>query len=243
MSIAEQKKRMTMTKRIKLTIVIAAILVAIMSVALVFVYEYVRTTEVVDPADNSVYYVMYKDKTYALYDTDKKTKRPTDSQYGYYVTRAETLIEVDPETGEYTIQAVLADYGTTDGNEVVGFNFRRLLFPHIEKKNIRSLEVHNETGTYTFARVNENGDYRANVTNGGTMYPYTPTKEEVNLAIKACKATKCDFAGVDLLFSDNGPIVCEVNSNAHLRNVYLTTNIDVTLEIVKYISNSIYGGK
>lgn len=92
-------------------------------------------------------------------------------------------------------------------------------------------------------RVNENGDYRANVTNGGTMYPYTPTKEEVDLAIKACKATKCDFAGVDLLFGDKGPIVCEVNSNAHLRNVYLTTNIDVTLEIVKYISNSIYGGK
>ena len=48
---------------------------------------------------------------------------------------------------------------------------------------------------------------------------------------------------IDLLFSDNGPIVCEDNSNAHLRNVCLTTNIDVTLEIVKYISNSIYGGK
>jgi len=92
-------------------------------------------------------------------------------------------------------------------------------------------------------RVNELGDYRANVTNGGTMYPYTPTKEEIELAIKACKATKCDFAGVDILFGQKGPILCEVNSNAHLKNVYLTTGIDVTLEIAKYIDSKVYGGE
>lgn len=92
-------------------------------------------------------------------------------------------------------------------------------------------------------RINEKGDYRANVTNGGTMYPHTPSKEEIELAIKACKATKCDFAGVDLLFTPTGPIVCEVNSNAHLKNVYLTTNKDVTIDIARYINNRIYGGK
>ena len=118
-------------------------------------------TAVIDPADQTEYYIICKDKTYALYDADKKTKRPTDAQYGYYITKAQTLIKVDAETGEYEIKAVLEDY-STEGTEVVGSNFRRLLFPYIEKANIRSIEVHNETGTYTFARMNANGDYDDN---------------------------------------------------------------------------------
>lgn len=158
---AEEKKRMTTMKRRKITVMIAAILVAIMSVALVFVYDYVQTTTVIDPADNAEYYVRYKNKEYGLYYSDKKTKLPMDSEYGYYVTRAQTLIEVDAETGKYTIQAVLEDL-LTEGNEAVDYGFRLLLFPHIEKEKIRSLEVHNETGTYTFARVNEQGEISNN---------------------------------------------------------------------------------
>ena len=72
------------------------------------------------------------------------------------------------------------------------------------------------------------------------MYPYTPTSEEIALAIKACKAVQCDFAGVDILHSSKGPVVCEVNSNAHLKNVYLATNIDVTKEIASYIKKKVY---
>ena len=109
-------------------------------------------------------------------------------------------------------------------------------------KDIRLNVVGDEVVAST-KRVNEHGDYRANVTNGGTMYPYVPTNEEKELAIKACKATKCDFAGVDILFGKDGPILCEVNSNAHLKNVFLTTGIDVTLSIVKYIDSKVYGGK
>lgn len=154
---AEERKRMTSMKRRKITIIIAAIIVAIMSVALVVVLDYVNTTTVIDPADKAEYYVRYKNKEYGLYYSDKKTKLPVDSEYGYYVTRAQTLIEVNAETGEYTIQAVLEDL-LTEGNEAVDYGFRILLFPHIEKAKIRSLEVHNETGTYTFARVNELGE-------------------------------------------------------------------------------------
>lgn len=152
--IAAQKKRMTSMKRKLITVIVSAVLILAMAIALIFILDFVKTTTVVDPADGSEYFIRYKEKTYALYYDDKTTKCPTDSNYGYYVTRAGTLIEVNAETGEYEIQAVLEDYSNTEGNEVVGFNFRRLLFPHIEKKNIRSLEVHNDTGSYTFARVN-----------------------------------------------------------------------------------------
>ena len=154
---AAEKKRMTSMKRLKVTIIIAAVLVVAMAIAVGFVLDYVNATTVVDPADGTEYFVREKDNIYKLYDTDKKTVLPTDEQYGYYVTHAQTLISVNPETGEYEIEAVLEDRIAVD-NEVVGFNFRRLLFPHIEKKNILSLEVHNDTGTFTFARINEQGD-------------------------------------------------------------------------------------
>ena len=144
------KKRSTLMKRRRIAIIASVIAVIVLAIALVWVLDYAKTTTVTDPADGTEYFIRYREKTYALYDTDKKTKLPTDEQYGYYVTHADTLIEVDAETGEYEIIAVV----DTEGSEVVGFNQRLLMFPHIEKANIRQLEVHNEEGSFTFARMN-----------------------------------------------------------------------------------------
>ncbi len=52
------------------------------------------------------------------------------------------------------------------------------------------------------------------------MHVYQPDKEAVELAVKACRAVKCDFAGVDLLFGREGYLVCEVNSNAHFKKPF-----------------------
>ncbi|BCN31445.1 ATP-grasp domain-containing protein [Anaeromicropila herbilytica] len=77
-------------------------------------------------------------------------------------------------------------------------------------------------------RYSDNGDFRANITNGGKMKAYSPSIEEESLAIAACKAIGLDFAGVDLLFGPNNePLVCEVNSNAHFKNIYDCTKVDV----------------
>ena len=66
-------------------------------------------------------------------------------------------------------------------------------------------------------------DFRANITNGGQMRPYTPTREEEALALAATEKLGLLFGGVDLL--DDGT-VCEVNSNAHLVNLKTCTGID-----------------
>jgi ribosomal protein S6--L-glutamate ligase/gamma-F420-2:alpha-L-glutamate ligase len=85
-------------------------------------------------------------------------------------------------------------------------------------------------------------DFRANVSAGGTMEPYTPTKEEAELAAAAAKAAGTDFAGVDLLFTEDGlPTVCEVNSNAHIRSIYSCTGINVADHILSYIKEKMYG--
>ncbi|MFP7169586.1 RimK family alpha-L-glutamate ligase [Terribacillus sp. FSL K6-0262] len=79
-------------------------------------------------------------------------------------------------------------------------------------------------------------DFRANVSRGGSMEQYTPTKKESELAIAAAAAVGTDFAGVDLLFGPEGePLVCEVNSNAHIRSIYDCTGVDVSASIISYI--------
>lgn len=83
-------------------------------------------------------------------------------------------------------------------------------------------------------------DFRANVTSGGKMEAYTANEAEKALSIQATKAIGADFAGVDLLFGPDGsPIICEVNSNAHIRNMYDCTNINVADYMVDYILKKI----
>lgn len=72
-------------------------------------------------------------------------------------------------------------------------------------------------------RENKN-DFRSNVTNGGKMTVYTPDKNEIELAVKACRHLGLTFGGVDIL--ENGT-VCEVNSNAHIINIMHSTGIDI----------------
>lgn len=79
-------------------------------------------------------------------------------------------------------------------------------------------------------------DFRANVTAGGTMERYEPTEAEKELAVAATKAIGADFAGIDLLFGpDQTPIVCEVNSNAHIRNLFDCTHINAADFIIEHI--------
>lgn len=87
-------------------------------------------------------------------------------------------------------------------------------------------------------RCNKN-DFRANVTNGGKMKPYAPTKEECEIAVRACKALELDFGGVDLLFGKDGALLCEVNSNAHIKNILDCTNINVADYIFDYIKEKL----
>lgn len=79
-------------------------------------------------------------------------------------------------------------------------------------------------------------DFRANITAGGTMQPYLASAEEAALAVKATKAIGADFAGVDLLYGENNkPVICEINSNAHIRNLYECTGINAADAIMEYI--------
>lgn len=88
-------------------------------------------------------------------------------------------------------------------------------------------------GEVVAAMERENrADFRSNVTNGGEMKPYTPTGEEAETAVKACRTLGLLFGGVDIL--ENG-MVCEVNSNAHIMNLLSCTGIDAAPYIFRGI--------
>lgn len=90
-------------------------------------------------------------------------------------------------------------------------------------------------------RHSTGGDFRSNLTLGGSMAPYVPTREEEALALRATELLGLDFAGVDILFGKRGPLLCEVNSNAHFKTTFQCTGVDMAVEILRYIGQRING--
>ena len=88
-------------------------------------------------------------------------------------------------------------------------------------------------------------DFRANLSNGGQMEAYEASQEECDLAVRAVLALGLDFAGVDLLFvsGEDKPanMICEVNSNAHFRNIAECTGVNTADKIMQYIKRVLEG--
>lgn len=120
-------------------------------------------------------------------------------------------------------------------------NTCKLLFQeYIEQSHGRDVRLQ-VVGDQVIAAMlrHSDDDFRANITAGGRMEVHTPSKEEVRLALRAAKAVGADFAGVDLLFGPQGPLVCEVNSNAHFKNLLDCTGVNTAKEILPYIKEHI----
>lgn len=82
-------------------------------------------------------------------------------------------------------------------------------------------------------------DFRSNITNGGSMRPALITEEIEEAALTACRIIGLDFAGVDVLFGNDGPVVCEVNSNPHFKSSLECTGVDMSEIIMDYIKESL----
>ncbi|MFJ7679112.1 RimK family alpha-L-glutamate ligase [Peribacillus sp. NPDC097198] len=109
----------------------------------------------------------------------------------------------------------------------------------IEHSKGRDIRV-NVVGNQVIASMQRKSehDFRANMTAGGTAFPYTPTKAESDLAIRCATLLGADFAGVDLLFGEDGPLLCEVNSNSHLLNICECTGINIADSMFDYVMDA-----
>ena len=89
-------------------------------------------------------------------------------------------------------------------------------------------------------RHNESGDFRANVAQGGKADAYTLSEAQAVLAVKTAQLLGCTFAGVDLLFGENGEMtVCEVNSNAHFAGISAATGVNIADKIIEAVAQRI----
>lgn len=89
-------------------------------------------------------------------------------------------------------------------------------------------------------RQSTDGDFRSNLTRGGAMAPYSPPARKRNwpCAPRSCWAGLC---GVDVLFGRDGPLLCEVNSNAHFKTTLECTGVNMAVEIMRHISRRLEG--
>lgn len=88
-------------------------------------------------------------------------------------------------------------------------------------------------------RTGREGEFRSNLHRGGTAELIQLSHEEEVTAIKAAKALGLHVAGVDMLQSDRGPLVIEVNSSPGLEGIERATGQDIAGEIVKFIERSV----
>jgi tetrahydromethanopterin:alpha-L-glutamate ligase len=81
-------------------------------------------------------------------------------------------------------------------------------------------------------RVSQCGSFISNLSQGGTPHKCELTEEIEELAIRAAKAVGADFAGVDLIESENGLVLLEANATPSGKGIKLACGIDVTERII-----------
>jgi len=82
------------------------------------------------------------------------------------------------------------------------------------------------------------GEFRSNLHRGGTAQLVKLTKEERATAINAAKIMGLNLCGVDILQSNSGPVVMEVNSSPGLEGIEKATGKDVADMIFEFIEKN-----
>ena len=92
-------------------------------------------------------------------------------------------------------------------------------------------------------RQGAEGDFRSNLHRGGSADTIKITPEERSTAVRSAKAMGLNVAGVDLLRSNHGPVVMEVNSSPGLEGIEAATRKDVAGMIIEFIEKNARHGK
>jgi ribosomal protein S6--L-glutamate ligase len=84
-------------------------------------------------------------------------------------------------------------------------------------------------------RQAQEGEFRSNLHRGGNASLIKITPEERSTAVRAAKVMGLNVAGVDLLRSNHGPVVMEVNSSPGLEGIEAASGQDVAAKIINFI--------
>ena len=87
-------------------------------------------------------------------------------------------------------------------------------------------------------RKGAEGDFRSNLHRGGTAKLVKLTPAERRTAVKAASVMGLNVCGVDILRSDRGPLVMEVNSSPGIEGIESATGLDMAELIIEYIEEN-----
>jgi ribosomal protein S6--L-glutamate ligase len=89
----------------------------------------------------------------------------------------------------------------------------------------------------SYKRQSLDDDFRSNIHQGGEGKSIKLTEEEEKTALKAAKAMGLQICGVDMMRSEHGPLVLEVNSSPGF-NIEKITNRDIATKIIEYVERN-----
>ncbi len=87
-------------------------------------------------------------------------------------------------------------------------------------------------------RQGAEGDFRSNLHRGGSADTIRITPEERSTAVRSAKAMGLNVCGVDLLRSNHGSVVMEVNSSPGLEGVEKATGIDIAGKVIEFLEKN-----
>ncbi len=88
-------------------------------------------------------------------------------------------------------------------------------------------------------RQGKEGEFRSNLHRGGSASLIRITPEERSTAVRAAQTMGLSVCGVDILRSNHGPVVMEVNSSPGLEGIETATDRDVAGMIIAFIERRV----
>jgi ribosomal protein S6--L-glutamate ligase len=92
-------------------------------------------------------------------------------------------------------------------------------------------------------RTGKEGDFRSNLHRGGSAELTRITPEERSTAVRSARIMGLNVAGVDLLRSNHGPVVMEVNSSPGLEGIEKATGKDIAGMVIQFIEKNARPGR
>lgn len=100
-------------------------------------------------------------------------------------------------------------------------------------QDIRAFVI-NDQVVASMLRSAQKGEFRSNIHRGASAVPIKLTAEEMDLAIRSAQILNLNIAGVDIMRSNEGPLVLEVNASPGLEGIEKTTRINIAERIIRY---------
>ncbi|MDA0978673.1 MAG: RimK family alpha-L-glutamate ligase, partial [Proteobacteria bacterium] len=92
-------------------------------------------------------------------------------------------------------------------------------------------------------RQAKDGEFRSNIHRGGSASLIKITPEERSTAIRSAKTMGLNVCGVDILRSNHGPVVMEVNSSPGLEGIESATGKDIAGQVIAFLETNAKQGK